>query len=58
VNGLYDISKKAKLHQECLYFDEYSDRLFEIAVKLQTEKLPGDLQDAEHLLVRGWFSIS
>jgi hypothetical protein len=54
----HDMPKKAVLDSECLYFDEFPEWLFELAAKLQTEKLSGDLQDAEYLLVRGWFSIS
>jgi hypothetical protein len=45
--------KKAELDSECPCFDEFSERRFELAAKLQTEKLPGDLQDVEYLFVAG-----
>jgi hypothetical protein len=45
--------KKAELDSECPCFDEFSERRFELAAKLQTEKLPGDLQDAKYLFVVG-----
>jgi hypothetical protein len=43
------VSKKAKFN----FFDEFPERCFELADKLQTEKLLGDLQDAEHVFVGG-----
>jgi hypothetical protein len=46
--------KKAVLDSECLCFDELPERRFELVGKLQSEKLPGDLQDAEYLLVTGF----
>jgi hypothetical protein len=45
--------KKAELDSECLCFDEFSERRLELAAKLQTETLPGDLQDVEYLFVAG-----
>jgi hypothetical protein len=48
------VSKKAELDSECLRFDEFHERRFEFATKLQTEKLPGDLQNAEYLFVAGF----
>jgi hypothetical protein len=45
------VSKKAK-DSEC--FDEFPARRFELAAKLQTEKLPGHLQNAEYLFVAGF----
>jgi hypothetical protein len=48
------VSKKAELDSECLRFDEFHERRFEFAAKLQTEKLPGDLQNAEYLFVAGF----
>jgi hypothetical protein len=47
----HDVSKKGELDSECLYFDEFPERRFELAAKLQTEKLSGDLKDAEYLFV-------
>jgi hypothetical protein len=38
--------KKTELDSECLYL--------ELAAKLQTEKLPGDLQNAQYLFVAGF----
>jgi hypothetical protein len=46
-----DVSKKVELDSECPCFDEFPLRRFELAPKLQTEKFPGDLQDAEYLFV-------
>jgi hypothetical protein len=46
--------KKAELDSECPCFDEFSERRFELAAKLQTEKLPGDLQNAEYLFLTGF----
>jgi hypothetical protein len=43
------VSKKAEFN----FFDEFPERRFELADKLQTEKLLGDLQDAEHVFVGG-----
>jgi hypothetical protein len=40
------VPKKAELESECPCFDEFPERS-ELAAKLQTEKLPGDLQEAE-----------
>jgi hypothetical protein len=48
------IPKKPELYSECLSFDEFHERRFELAVTLQTEKLPRDLQDAECLFVAGF----
>jgi hypothetical protein len=48
------VPKEAELDSECLCFDEFPERHFELATKLQTEKLPGDLQDAEYLFVAGF----
>jgi hypothetical protein len=45
----HDISKKAELDSEYLCFDEFPELRFGLAAKLQTEKLAGDLQDAEYL---------
>jgi hypothetical protein len=42
------VSKKAELDSDCLCFDEFPERRFEFATKLQTEKVPSDLQDAEY----------
>jgi hypothetical protein len=47
----HDVSKKVELDSECPCFDEFPVRRFELAPKLQTEKFPGDLQDAEYLFV-------
>jgi hypothetical protein len=46
--------KKAELDSECLRFDEFPKRRFELSAKLQIEKLTGDLQDAEYLSVAGF----
>ncbi|KAH0815261.1 hypothetical protein GEV33_007529 [Tenebrio molitor] len=35
------VSKKAEVDSECLCFDEFPERRFEVAAKLQTKKLPG-----------------
>jgi hypothetical protein len=35
-----DVSKKAELDSECLCFDAFCERRFELAAKLQTEKTP------------------
>jgi hypothetical protein len=40
-------ARRAQLDSECLCFVEFPERHFELAAKLQIEKLPGDLQDAE-----------
>jgi hypothetical protein len=48
------VPKKAELDSECLYFDVFPERRFDFAAKLQTEKLPGYLQDAEYLFVAGF----
>jgi hypothetical protein len=45
---------KTVLDSEGLCFDEFPERRFELAAKLQTEKLSGDLQDAEYLFVAGF----
>jgi hypothetical protein len=52
----HDVSKKAELDSECLCFDEFPERRYEFATILQTEKVPGDLQDAEYsfLFVAGF----
>jgi hypothetical protein len=49
-----DVSKKAELNSEYLCFHKFPERRFEPAAKLQTEKLPGDFQDAEYLFVAGF----
>jgi hypothetical protein len=46
--------KKAILDSECHCFDEFPEQRFELAAKLQAEKLPGDLQDAEYLFMAGF----
>jgi hypothetical protein len=46
-----DVPKKAEFDSECLCFDEFPVRRFELAAKVQTEKLLSDLQDAEYLFV-------
>jgi hypothetical protein len=48
------VSKKTELYSECLCFDEFPEQRFELAVKLQTEKLPCDSQDSEYLFVAGF----
>jgi hypothetical protein len=50
----HDISKKAELDSEYFCFDEFPQLRFGLAAKLQTEKLAGDLQDAEHLFAAGF----
>jgi hypothetical protein len=50
----HDISKKAELDSEYLCFDEFPELRFGLAAKLQTEKLAGDLQDAEYLFVKNF----
>jgi hypothetical protein len=47
----HDVSKKAELDSECLYFEDFPELRFELATKLQTEKHSGDLQDAEYLFM-------
>jgi hypothetical protein len=39
---------------ECLCFEDFPERRFELAAKQPTEKLPGDLQDAEYVFVAGF----
>jgi hypothetical protein len=41
----------SKYLPECLCFGEFPERRFELGAKLQTEKLPSDLQNAEYLFV-------
>jgi hypothetical protein len=41
----------SKYLPECLCFGEFPERHFELGAKLQTEKLPSDLQNAEYLFV-------
>jgi hypothetical protein len=41
----FAMQASARRVQECLRFDEFPERRFEFAAKLQTEKLPGDLQN-------------
>jgi hypothetical protein len=41
------VPKKAELDSEYLHFDEFPEGRFKLVAKLQTEKFPGDLQDAE-----------
>ncbi|KAJ3629260.1 hypothetical protein MTP99_013662 [Tenebrio molitor] len=50
----HDVPKKADFDSECLCFDQFPERHFELAAKVQTEKLSGDLQDDEHLFVAGF----
>jgi hypothetical protein len=51
----HDVPKKTKIDSQCLCFDEFLEWRFEPAAKLETGKLPGDLQDAaEYLLVVGF----
>jgi hypothetical protein len=45
------VPKKAKLNSEWLCFDEFPEWGFEPVAKVQTEKLPDDLQNAECLFV-------
>jgi hypothetical protein len=47
------VPKKAEFDSEGLYFDEFNERCFELAAKIQTDKLP-----RRRFLARGWFSIS
>jgi hypothetical protein len=49
-----DVPKKAERDSKCLCFDEFPERCFELAAKLQTGKLPGDFQDAKYLFVAGF----
>jgi hypothetical protein len=49
-----EVPKKAELDSECLCFDKFPEGHFELAAKLQTEKLPGDLQNAEYLFLTGF----
>jgi hypothetical protein len=51
-NLQHDVSKKTELDSD--FFDVFPERRFELATKLQTEKLAGDLQDAEYLFVAGF----
>jgi hypothetical protein len=46
------VPKKAQLGSEYLCFDEFPEYV-QLAAKLRTDKLPGDLQDAEYLFVAG-----
>jgi hypothetical protein len=48
-----DVSKKAELNSECICFDEFPERRFELAGKLQTERFA-----RRRVLIPGWFSIS
>jgi hypothetical protein len=45
----HNAPKKAEFDSECLCFDEFPEWRFELAAKLQTEKLSGDLQYGEFL---------
>jgi hypothetical protein len=49
----HDVPKKAELDSDWLCFHEFPEWRFELAAKQQTEKLSGDLQDAECLFVAG-----
>jgi hypothetical protein len=48
------VPKKVELDSKCFCFKEFAERRFELVAKLQTEKLSGDLQDAEYLFVAGF----
>jgi hypothetical protein len=52
----HDVPKEAELDSKCLCFNEFCDRRrrFKLVAKLQTEKLPGDLQDVECFFVPGF----
>jgi hypothetical protein len=50
---MYDVSKKTELDSECVCFEKFPERRFELAAKLQTKKVPGDLQHADYLFVAG-----
>jgi hypothetical protein len=49
------VLKKTELDSEYLYFDEFPERRFELAAKIQTETLPGDLQNAQYLFIQSTF---
>jgi hypothetical protein len=49
----HHVAKKAELDSEYLCFDQFPQPHFQLAAKLQTEKIPCDLQNAEYLFVAG-----
>jgi hypothetical protein len=51
------VLKKADHDSESICSYEFPERRFELATKLETEKLPGDLQDAEYLLFQADFQF-
>jgi hypothetical protein len=48
------IRSQIELDSESLYFDRFPERRFELAAKLQIEKLPGYLQNPEYFFLVGF----
>jgi hypothetical protein len=52
-NASFGTSKKAEFNSKCICFDEFPERRFELAAKLQTERFA-----IRRVLVRSWISLS